>query len=123
MMKQTTRHMLDMIAEAAVDGLKAEAGLGLATPEAVAAAKARSRNPTPAGVVKTMIRSDVNAVRAMLGEGAETPLLRTMTNVMKTKEQFDYLAEGIDARMKKRAAEDEVFGAIYKVLFKPAKKA
>ena len=112
-MRQKTVETLDALAAAAVENLRAEAALGFTSPALVEAARARTKNPTAAEVVKTMIRSDVKSARALLDEDAETPLVHFMTNVMKTTEQFNYLANSIDARLKRRAKNDETVRSLY----------
>lgn len=115
-MRQKTVEILDALAAAAVENIRAEAALGFTSPALVEAARAGTKNPTAAEVVKTMIRSDVKSARALLGEDSETPLVRFMTNVMKTTEQFNYLANSIDARLKRRAKQDETVRSLYEAL-------
>ena len=113
-MKKETIKKLDDIAKACVAGLETEIACGLATPEQVREVQAKTKNPTRLEVIKAMIRADLKRAGAA---SARTPIFATVSNAMKSSEQFNYLANAIDARIKRRAWADKSFDAMYRKLF------
>jgi len=119
-MKIETIKKLDGVAKACVDNLKAEVLYGMTTPESVASIRAKTKNPTAIEVVKAMLRDDMKRARQV---GASSNILyRTVLNASKSSEQFNYLANAIDSRMKRRAWADERFEAVYRGLFRIARR-
>lgn len=114
-MTYKTIRKLDAIAKAGVANMDAEIAAGYLTPESVKAAEAATKNPTRIEVIKTMVRRDLREARKAFGGG--TPLARDLSNVMKSAEQFNYLANAIDALMKRRAWSDPSFRPVYERLF------
>lgn len=111
-MKIATMRKLDDVAKACVAGLESEIAYGLTTPEKVREVQSRTKNPTRLEIIKTMIRSDLKKVGA-----ARTQFFATVSNAMKSAEQSNYLANAIDARIKRRAWTDRSFDATYRELF------
>lgn len=111
-MKTETMRKLDDVARACVAGLEAEIACGLTTPEMVREVQARTKNPTRLEVIKAMIRADLKKAGV-----AYTPFFATVSNAMKSAEQSNYLANAIDARIKRRAWTDRSFDATYRELF------
>lgn len=115
-MKKETMKKLDDVAKACVAGLETEISYGLITPEQVREVQARTKNPTRLEVIKAMIRVDLK--RAGTAPAAvRTPFFATVLNAMKSSEQSNYLANAIDARIKRRAWSDKSFDATYRELF------
>ena len=106
---------LDDVAKACVAGLETEIARGFVTPEQVREVQARTKNPTRREVIKAMIRTDLKRVGA--AAAARTPFFATVSNAMKSSEQSNYLANAIDARIKRRAWSDKSFDATYRELF------
>jgi len=125
-MKIETMRKLDEVAKLAVSNLEFEVACGLTTPEMVRAVQARTKNPTRIEVVKAMIRADLKKARKAGADG--TPTFAVISNAMKSAEQSNYLANAIDARIKRRAWSDMSFDKVYRGLFgvrpraRPAKK-
>ena len=115
-MKKETMKKLDDVAKACVAGLETEIAYGLVTPEQVREVQARTKNPTRLEVIKAMIRTDLKRAGAATA-GARTPFFATVSNAMKSSEQSNYLANAIDARIKRRAWSDKSFDATYRELF------
>ena len=115
-MKLETMQKLDDVAKACVAGLETEIACGLTTPEKVREVQSRTKNPTRLEVIKAMIRADLKKACAVAG-AARTPFFATVSNAMKSAEQFNYLANAIDARIKRRAWSDKSFDATYRELF------
>lgn len=114
-MKAETVKKLDAIARLCVAGLESEVRCGLTTPAAVRDVQSKTRNPTRIEVIKSMIRSDLRKASA-LGAGG-SPTARALANAMKSSEHANYLANAIDARIKRRAWGDRAFDAVYRALF------
>ena len=114
-MKKETMKKLDDVAKACVAGLETEIACGFVTPEQVREVQARTKNPTRLEVIKAMIRTDLK--RAGAAAAARTPFFATVSNAMKSSEQSNYLANAIDARIKRRAWSDKSFDATYRELF------
>ena len=115
-MKKETMKKLDDVAKACVAGLETEIACGLTTPENVREVQSRTKNPTRLEVIKAMIRADLKKAGAAAG-AARTPFFATVSNAMKSAEQSNYLANAIDARIKRRAWADRSFDAAYRELF------
>ena len=115
-MKKETIKKLDDIAKACVAGLETEIACGLVTPEQVREVQAKTKNPTRLEVIKAMIRVDLKRAGAAPAS-ARMPIFATVSNAMKSAEQFNYLANAIDARIKRRAWADKSFDATYRKLF------
>lgn len=115
-MKKETMKKLDDVAKACVAGLETEISYGLVTPEQVREVQARTKNPTRLEVIKAMIRTDLKRAGAAPA-AARTPFFATVLNAMKSSEQSNYLANAIDARIKRRAWTDKSFDATYRELF------
>ena len=115
-MKLETMPKLDDVAKACVAGLETEIACGLTTPENVREVQSRTKNPTRLEVIKAMIRADLKKACAVAG-AARTPFFATVSNAMKSAEQSNYLANAIDARIKRRAWADRSFDAAYRELF------
>ena len=115
-MKKETMKKLDDVAKACVAGLETEIAHGLVAPEQVREVQARTKNPTRLEVIKAMIRTDLKRAGAATA-GARTPFFATVLNAMKSSEQSNYLANAIDARIKRRAWSDKSFDATYRELF------
>ena len=115
-MKKETMKKLDDVAKACVAGLETEIACGLVTPEQVREVQARTKNPTRLEVIKAMIRVDLKRAGAAPA-AARTPFFTTVLNAMKSSEQSNYLANAIDARIKRRAWSDKSFDATYRELF------
>ena len=115
-MKKETMKKLDDVAKACVTGLETEIACGFVTPEQVREVQARTKNPTRLEVIKAMIRVDLKRAGAAPAT-ARTPLFATISNAMKSSEQSNYLANAIDARIKRRAWSDKSFDATYRELF------
>ena len=115
-MKKETMKKLDDVAKACVAGLETEISYGLVTPEQVREVQARTKNPTRLEVIKAMIRTDLKRA-GTAPAAARTPFFTTVLNVMKSSEQSNYLANAIDARIKRRAWSDKSFDATYRELF------
>ena len=113
-MKLETIKKLDGIAKACVAGLETEAAYGLTTPEKVREVQSKTKNPTRLEVIKAMIRADLKKAR---GLGVGSAFARDLAGVMKSSEQSNYLANAIDARIKRRAWFDVSFDAVYRSLF------
>lgn len=111
-MKTETIRKLDDVAKACVAGLETEIAYGLTTPEKVREVQSKTKNPTRLEVIKAMIRADLKKAG-----GARTPFFKTVSNAMKSAEQSNYLANAIDARIKRRAWTDRSFDAAYRELF------
>ena len=115
-MKLETMQKLDDIAKACVTGLETEIACGLTTPEKVREVQSRTKNPTRLEVIKAMIRADLKKAGVAPG-AAHTPFFTTVLNAMKSTEQSNYLANAIDARIKRRAWTNRSFDAMYRKLF------
>lgn len=115
-MKKETMKKLDDVAKACVAGLETEISYGLITPEQVREVQARTKNPTRLEVIKAMIRTDLKRAGAA-PTSERTPFFATVSNAMKSSEQSNYLANAIDARIKRRAWSDKSFDATYRELF------
>ena len=115
-MKLETMQKLDDVAKACVAGLETEIACGLTTPENVREVQSRTKNPTRLEVIKAMIRADLKKAGVVAG-AARTPFFATVLNAMKSSEQSNYLANAIDARIKRRAWSDKSFDATYRELF------
>ena len=115
-MKKEPMKKLDDVAKACVAGLETEISYGLVTPEQVREVQARTKNPTRLEVIKAMIRVDLKRAGAA-PVSARTPFFATVSNAMKSSEQSNYLANAIDARIKRRAWADRSFDAAYRELF------
>lgn len=113
-MTYKTIKKLDAIAKAGVANMDAEIAVGYLTPESVKAAAAATKNPTRIEVIKTMIRRDLREARKA---GFDGQLHRDLGNVVKSAEQFNYLANAIDALTKRRAWSDPSFRSVYESLF------
>lgn len=107
---------LDDIAKSCVAGLETEIAYGLVTPEKVREMQSRTKNPTRLEIIKAMIRADLKKAGVVAGT-ARTPFFTTVSNAMKSTEQSNYLANAIDARIKRRAWTDRSFDTIYRELF------
>ena len=114
-MKIETIKKLDEIAKASAVNLAAEVACGLTTPEMVREVKSRTKNPTRIEVVKAMIREDLKRAAKMGAAGTRTFI--ALSNAMKSAEQSNYLANAIDARVKRLAWKDPEFDKIYRNLF------
>lgn len=115
-MKKETMKKLDDVAKACVAGLETEIAYSLVTPEQVREVQARTKNPTRLEVIKAMIRTDLKRAGAAPA-AARAPFFATVSNAMKSSEQSNYLANAIDARIKRRAWSDKSFDATYRELF------
>lgn len=115
-MKTETMRKLDDVAKACVAGLEKEIAYGLTTPENVREVQSRTKNPTRLEIIKAMIRADLKKAGVVAG-GARTSFFATVSNAMKSAEQSNYLANAIDARIKRRAWSDRSFDATYRELF------
>ena len=115
-MKKETIKKLDDIAKACVAGLETEIACGLVTPVQVREVQAKTKNPTRLEVIKAMIRVDLKRAGAAPAS-ARMPIFATVSNAMKSAEQSNYLANAIDARIKRRAWSDKSFDATYRELF------
>lgn len=115
-MKIETMRKLDDVAKACVAGLETEITYGLTTPEKVREVQVRTKNPTRLEIIKAMIRADLKKVGAM-DKAVRAPFFATVSNAMKSSEQSNYLANAIDARIKRRAWTDKSFDAVYRKLF------
>ena len=115
-MKIETMRKLDDVAKACVAGLETEIACGLTTPENVREVQSRTKNPTRLEVIKAMIRADLKKASVMTG-AACMPFFTTVSNAMKSTEQSNYLANAIDARIKRRAWTNKSFDAAYRKLF------
>ena len=114
-MKTETMRKLDDAAKACVAGLETEIACGLTTPEKVREVQSRTKNPTRLEVIKAMIRADLK--KAGAAGAARAPFFATVSNAMKSAEQSNYLANAIDARIKRRAWTDRSFDTAYRELF------
>lgn len=115
-MKIETMRKLDGIAKACVAGLETEIAYGLTTPEKVREVQSRTKNPTRLEIIKAMIRADLKKAGTMAG-AVRTSFFATISNAMKSTEQSNYLANAIDARIKRRAWTDRSFDVTYRKLF------
>lgn len=115
-MKLETMQKLDDIAKACVTGLETEIACGLITPEKVREVQSRTKNPTRLEIIKAMIRANLKKAGVVSG-AAHTPFFTTVLNAMKSAEQSNYLANAIDARIKRRAWTDKSFDTMYRKLF------
>lgn len=111
-MKIKTVQKLENIAKACVAGLVHEVRCGLTTPDMVRDIQEKTKNPTRLEVIKAMIRADLKK-----SSGSVSPLWKEIANAMKSSEQANYLANAIDARIKRRAWSDRSFDGIYRRLF------
>ena len=114
-MKIETIKKLDNIAKACVSGLEAEIAYGFTTPESVREVQSKTKNPTRIEVIKAMIRADLK--KAGTVDRGASPFYATVMNAMKSAEQSNYLANAIDARIKRRAWSDRSFDEVYRSLF------
>jgi len=114
-MKLETIRKLDGIAKACVAGLEAEAAHGLTTPGMVREIRSKTKNPTRLEVIKAMLRADLKKAREAGAGGCS--LAAALASAMKSSEQSNYLANAIDARVKRRAWTDASFDAVYRSLF------
>lgn len=115
-MKIETMRKLDDVAKACVAGLESEIAYGLTTPEKVREVQSRTKNPTRLEIIKAIIRADLKKAGVVAG-ATRTPFFTTVSNAMKSAEQSNYLANAIDARIKRRAWTDRSFDATYRELF------
>lgn len=115
-MKIETMRKLDGVAKACVAGLETEIAYGLVTPEKVREVQSRTKNPTRLEIIKAMIRADLKKAGVVAG-AAHTPFFATISNAMKSTEQSNYLANAIDARIKRHAWTDRSFDTTYRELF------
>ena len=115
-MKLETMQKLDDVAKACVAGLETEIACGLTTPEKVREVQSRTKNPTRLEIIKAMIRADLKKAGVVAG-AAHTPFFKTVLNAMKSAEQSNYLANAIDARIKRHAWTNRSFDAVYRKLF------
>lgn len=114
-MKRSTIEKLDGIAKFAVRSLIAEARLGLTTPEKVNSVRSTVKYPTQLELIKSMIRCDIKKAKSFGNNNH--PIIRDFVNITKSTEQFNYLANAIDFKLKRTAWQDENFEKIYRKIF------
>ena len=118
-MKRSTIEKLDNIAKSAVRGLIAEARLGLTTTEKVNSVRSTVKYPTPLELIKSMIRSDIKKAKSF---GCNNPAIYDLINITKSTEQFNYLANAIDFKLKRMAWQNENFEKVYRKIFNVKRK-
>jgi len=114
-MNRKTLKKLNNLADLAVKNVQPEMALGYLTAEAVETARKNTRYPTDIEVIKTMIRNDVKTVKKI--SGADAPVVKIVSGIMKSSEQFNYLANAINAKMKRKAWSDRDFRSVYESMF------
>ena len=114
-MKFSTINKLDNIANMSVDGLITEYRLGITQVSDVKKLSQSGRYPTQIELIKGMIKSDIKKANA--SGIVDTGLMHDLINITKSTEQFNYLANAIDAKMKKLMWKDEKFASIYRSMF------
>ena len=114
-MKRSTIEKLDGIAKFAVRSLIAEARLGLTTPDKVNSVRSTVKYPTQLELIKSMIRCDIKKAKSFGNNNH--PIIRDLVNITKSTEQFNYLANTIDFKLKRTAWQDENFKKIYRKIF------
>lgn len=119
-MKRSTIEKLDGIAKFAVRSLIAEARLGLTTPEKVNSVRSTVKYPTQIELIKSMIRCDIKKAKSFGNNNH--PIIRDFVNITKSTEQFNYLANAIDFKLKRTAWQDENFEKVYRKIFSVKRK-
>lgn len=116
-MKISTIKKLDDIAVSAVKGFDTEVKFGVTTRAQIDAVRKSCKHPTEIEVVKSMIRRDLKNMKSQFPGCADNALFKTLSNVMKTSEQANYLANSIVSKLKRRAWTDDGFEKIYREMF------
>ena len=92
----------------------AEARLGLTTAEKVNSVRSTVKYPTQLELIKSMIRHDIKKAKSF---NRNHPIIRDFVNITKSTEQFNYLANAIDFKLKRMAWQDENFEKVYRKIF------
>lgn len=110
-MKNSTIENLNNIANMCVAGLEAEIAVGMTTKKDIMDVVSHTKYPTEIEIVKNMIRSDIKKIEKV--SSSNTGLMKTIRNIMKTTEQFNYLANTISAKIKRRMRTNDRIKSVY----------
>lgn len=110
-MKNSTIENLNKIANICVAGLESEIAIGLTTKKDIMDVVSRTKYPTEIEIIKNMVRSDIKSIEKV--GSSNTGLMKTIRNIMKTTEQFNYLANTISAKIKRRMRTNDRIKSVY----------
>jgi hypothetical protein len=110
-MKNSTIENLNNIANMCVAGLEAEIAVGMTTKKDIMDVVSRTKYPTEIEIVKNMVRSDIKKIEKV--SSSNTSLVRSIKNIMKTTEQFNYLANTISSKIKRRMRVNDQIKSVY----------
>jgi uncharacterized protein (UPF0335 family) len=110
-MKNSTIENLNNIANMCVAGLEFEIATGMATKKDIMDVVSRTKYPTEIEIVKNMVRSDIKKIEKV--SSSNTGLIRSIKNIMKTTEQFNYLANAISSKIKRRMRTNDRIKSVY----------
>jgi phosphopantothenate synthetase len=110
-MKNSTIENLNKIANMCVAGLESEIAIGLTTKKDIMNVVSRTKYPTEIEIVKNMVRSDIKTIEKV--GSSNTGLVKTIRNIMKTTEQFNYLANAISSKIKRRMRVNDRIKSVY----------
>jgi uncharacterized protein (UPF0335 family) len=110
-MKNSTIENLNKIANMCVAGLETEIVVGMTTKKDIMDVVSRTKYPTEIEIVKNMVRSDIKKIEKV--SSSNTSLVRSIKNIMKTTEQFNYLANAISAKIKRRMRTNDRIKSVY----------
>jgi hypothetical protein len=113
-MKNSTIENLNRIANMCVAGLESEIAVGMTTKKDIMDVVSRTKYPTEIEIVKNMVRFDIKKLEQIENIGSHNAeIVRTIKNIMKTTEQFNYLANAISAKIRRRIRTNDRIKSVY----------
>ena len=110
-MKNSTIENLNKIANMCVAGLETEIAVGMTTKKDIMDVVSRTKYPTEIEIIKNMVRSDIKKIEKV--GSSNIGLMKSIRNIMKTTEQFNYLANTISAKIKRRMRANDRIKSVY----------